>query len=76
MRQSLAFSASRFLDRLQTLANLPLRAVGLAVDFLLDGMERYRERQALRALPDYLLKDIGITRLDAEREAQKPFWKP
>ena len=35
----------------------------------------YRTRQELAELPDYILKDIGITRADAEREADKAFWK-
>jgi uncharacterized protein YjiS (DUF1127 family) len=38
--------------------------------------ERARQRQALRALDDRLLKDIGVSRADAEREANKPFWRP
>lgn len=37
--------------------------------------ERHRQRRALLALDDHLLKDIGITRLDADREGGKPFWR-
>ncbi len=33
-----------------------------------------KERHQLRTLSDEMLKDIGITRLDAEREAIRPFW--
>ncbi|MEQ8667475.1 MAG: DUF1127 domain-containing protein [Rhodospirillales bacterium] len=33
------------------------------------------DRARLRDLPDHLLKDMGISRLDAEFEAGKPFWK-
>lgn len=33
-----------------------------------------RERYLLRTLSDDMLKDIGITRRDAEREAGRPFW--
>lgn len=36
--------------------------------------ETYRQRQALARLSDAVLKDIGITRYDAERESNKPFW--
>jgi uncharacterized protein YjiS (DUF1127 family) len=36
---------------------------------------RWRQRQALRALDDRLLRDIGLTRAEAEREARKPFWQ-
>ncbi len=34
-----------------------------------------RQRRQLAQLPDYLLKDIGISRADALNEAEKPFWK-
>ena len=37
--------------------------------------ERARGRQQLRAFDDHLLRDIGITRLQAEAEAHKPFWR-
>ena len=37
--------------------------------------DRWRQRQALLDLDDRLLRDIGITREQAEREARKPFWK-
>jgi uncharacterized protein YjiS (DUF1127 family) len=37
--------------------------------------ERGRSRRALVELNDHMLKDIGITRLDALREASKPFWR-
>jgi uncharacterized protein YjiS (DUF1127 family) len=34
------------------------------------------ERTQLRALSDRDLRDIGISRYDALREARKPFWRP
>lgn len=34
----------------------------------------YRERRALLALSDYELKDIGLSRADAHREASRPLW--
>ncbi|MES9965026.1 MAG: DUF1127 domain-containing protein [Candidatus Sedimenticola sp. 20ELBAFRAG] len=36
---------------------------------------RYRQRQLLRQLEDHILKDIGLSRVDAEAEAMKPFWR-
>jgi len=36
--------------------------------------ERWRQRQDLRELDDHLLRDIGITRAQAKREASKPYW--
>jgi uncharacterized protein YjiS (DUF1127 family) len=38
-------------------------------------IERSRQRKALATLDDYLLRDIGITRVDAARECDKPFWR-
>ncbi len=33
-----------------------------------------RERSELRRLSEHIAKDIGISRADAEREADRPFW--
>lgn len=38
-------------------------------------VERHRQRRALHQLSDELLKDIGVSRADALREASKPFWR-
>ena len=46
------------------------------VDMLLLFQERARQRRALVELDDRLLRDIGVSRADAEREANKPFWRP
>jgi uncharacterized protein YjiS (DUF1127 family) len=37
--------------------------------------ERSRQREALSQLDDDDLKDIGMTRQQANAEAAKPFWK-
>lgn len=37
--------------------------------------ERYRSRRDLMRLSDYQLKDIGLTRNDAEEEWSKPVWR-
>ena len=37
--------------------------------------ERMRSRRQLAMLDDRLLRDIGITRLQARSEAEKPFWR-
>ncbi|TDQ86396.1 uncharacterized protein YjiS (DUF1127 family) [Dongia mobilis] len=42
---------------------------------LLAMRERARQRRQLAGLSDALLKDIGISRADAEREATQPFWR-
>jgi uncharacterized protein YjiS (DUF1127 family) len=53
-------------------AGLVMRAIGLL------GLwyERARQRRQLSELPPHLLRDIGIDRVDALREARKPFWRP
>ncbi|MFQ5994460.1 MAG: DUF1127 domain-containing protein [Acidiferrobacterales bacterium] len=54
----------------------PAAVFGRALDTLLKWQERARQRHALRELDDHLLKDVGISRADVEREAGKPFWRP
>lgn len=51
------------------------RRIGDAVDVVLAWMDRYRQRRALMKLDDRMLKDIGLNRLDVERETEKPFWR-
>lgn len=38
--------------------------------------QRSRERCDLLSLSERLLRDIGLSRADVEREACKPFWRP
>jgi uncharacterized protein YjiS (DUF1127 family) len=42
---------------------------------LFTWQERARQRHALLALDDHLLKDIGLSRAAIECEAAKPFWR-
>jgi uncharacterized protein YjiS (DUF1127 family) len=37
--------------------------------------DRYLQRRALAELDDRMLRDIGLTRSQAEREIRKPFWR-
>jgi uncharacterized protein YjiS (DUF1127 family) len=37
-------------------------------------MDRRQQRQDLLELDDHLLKDIGLSRAAARKEAEKPFW--
>jgi uncharacterized protein YjiS (DUF1127 family) len=39
------------------------------------SLERARQRRALVELDDHMLKDVGITRGEVEREAKMPFWR-
>jgi uncharacterized protein YjiS (DUF1127 family) len=36
---------------------------------------RLRDRRELAAMSDRSLRDIGLTRYDADCEARKPFWR-
>ncbi len=38
--------------------------------------QRAEERQRLADLSDHILRDVGLTRAEAESESDKPFWKP
>ena len=46
----------------------------------LDALALWQERAAGRAhlaqMDDRMLKDMGIGRAEADREAHKPFWRP
>ena len=50
-------------------------SMGVFIDMLFAWHERARQRRVLLTLDDYMLKDIGISRTDAELEANKPFWR-
>lgn len=63
-RNGMAF---RLVRRLQSFA-------AVASARLLRWHELTRQRRALLALNERMLKDIGITRAEAEREARRPFW--
>jgi len=52
-----------------------LHPVAAAWPLLARWIERTRQRKALAGLDDHQLRDIGITRLDAARECEKPFWR-
>jgi len=56
----------------------PARAARLikrAMEPVLVWRARARDRGELARLSDRMLCDIGMTRLDAEREFRKPFWR-
>ena len=46
-----------------------------AADALLASSERRRQRHALAAFDDHLLRDIGLTRSAIRMEVSKPFWR-
>lgn len=44
-------------------------------DTLLFWSERARQRRVLSGLDEHILEDIGLTRAEVRREANKPFWR-
>ena len=56
-------------------AKRTIHPVAAAFMLLARWIERRRQRKALASLDDHQLRDIGITRLDAARECEKPFWR-
>ena len=63
--------------RIGLFAYLPVRLFSLREVLALAALwrQRVRQRHQLMRLDDALLKDIGLTRCDAETEASKPFWR-
>ncbi len=70
--QSPAVDAPRSaLDGIAGLARLPFAILKT----LLVWQERDQHRRHLAALDDRLLRDMGISRAEAAREAAVPFWR-
>ena len=57
------------------MANIVFRPFWAVIELVLSAHERWRQRQHLMMLDDHLLKDIGLSRADADQESSKPFWK-
>jgi uncharacterized protein YjiS (DUF1127 family) len=53
----------------------PVQPVAATFSLIAGWIERMRQRQALADLEDHMLRDIGITRVEAARECRKPFWR-
>ena len=53
----------------------PVHRVAAAFVLFARWIERVRQRQALAELDDHMLRDIGVTRVEALRECAKPFWR-
>ena len=47
----------------------------VSLDCLVAWQQRAAQRRHLNGLDDYLLKDMGISRADVDREVRKPFWQ-
>ena len=53
----------------------PLQLLSGLARLLAEWEHRARDRNKLAEMPDHLLKDIGISRSDAEQESRKPLWR-
>ena len=52
-----------------------LAIAGDLVELILMWLQRSRERRQLDGFGDQMLKDLGVSRADVEREVSKPFWR-
>ena len=71
MAQGITQGASVFGGFVQRLVRFPLSAL----EVLLVWQERANQRHRLGQMDDRLLKDMGLSRADVEREAAIPFWR-
>lgn len=62
-----------YLSGQSTLSPLAVVALRVAVTLTV-WSERRRTRQHLKYLDDHLLRDVGLDRLTAQREANRKFW--
>jgi len=53
----------------------PIHPFAAAWILIANWIERARQRKALAGLDDHTLRDIGVTRVEAVRESDKPFWR-
>jgi len=52
-----------------------VRLLKAAINRLAEWRERAEQRKHLAGMNERMLKDVGISRADAAREANKPFWR-
>ena len=53
----------------------PIHPFAAAWVLVASWVERVRQREVLGKLDDTMLRDVGITRVEAARECEKPFWR-
>ncbi len=53
----------------------PMQVVVYVARLVAIWERRARERRALGEMSEHMLKDLGISRVDARREAEKAFWR-
>ena len=52
-----------------------VRVLKRCLTLLLVWEQRLKDRDTLEGMPESRLRDIGLTRREAMREARKPFWQ-
>jgi uncharacterized protein YjiS (DUF1127 family) len=57
------------------IGELAVALVWYAALQLVTWQERARSRRQLAGLDDYLLRDLGLSRSQIDREIRKPFWE-
>ena len=57
------------------LLDLVRRGVAGAARYVTLWVHRRRQRLHLKDLDDRMLKDIGLSRAEADQEARTPFWR-
>jgi len=63
-------TTTAFAPRGASLATVAAQLLNRAILWL----EVRRQRRQLQGLSDAMLRDIGLSRADAERESTRPFW--
>ena len=70
-----AGAAKRFGLSLRHALPSPAEVLLRLAELLTVWESRARERRYLSEMPDRMLRDLGISRSDARRESEKPFWR-
>ena len=71
----MAWLSSEMLQRTSPASTRAASILTDAIDAIFNWHEVCRARRQLSALDDWMLRDIGITRADVEREYRKRFWQ-
>jgi uncharacterized protein YjiS (DUF1127 family) len=50
--------------------------VARLVEMMQEWRDRSRQRRHLASMDHHMLRDIGLSLADVERETHKPFWRP
>jgi len=63
-------------DTINALAGILGGLPATVVHTFVAWQKRSDDRARLQEMPEYLLKDVGLTREQADHEISKPFWRP